>query len=740
MATVPTITVHSDKFAFHQHNALTRAEAIYMLYNLSAAVATNHTHWSVSLTESKFLDVSEDDYYYDAVLWAEQYGITSGITENIFGGGNVCTRAMFVTMLFAFNWQGQTPNVVSGNAYFSDVPVYSYYFNPVKWAYIKGLVAGDGDGHFMPDNPITRETACAILYKYLDSPSYPSSVADNFMDLAGEVVIAPWYYVAVVKLWNEFIIDGYADGTYKPGNYITRGQFVTMLYAAAGRPSISGLEQPFTDVTSDMYCYDAVAYCYDIGVISGTSETTFSPDRAMLRKEMLQVLFMYGNYEARYNPNLEYFDPDGQEDSDATAASGFEAAADVPNTAYYYNAVIWGVMHGITTLSPGHMFHPDQKATRAMAAQMLYKLLKILNDWEDDTAAEIDGTRTYTKKEETECLLTWEQGSIDDNGTLNDDDLMVISTQYIPITVGGLGTANKFAFVVSSGYKWMCSFFTTQGTLVSGYNRSWRNGNGVRTTLSVPTSANYVRFSIKSASSSSSTDDWSIAEDRWAVGSLDTDTGRPDTSITSHIYSRTMYQVADVGLTSLTFNVSGGTRFDVIRLFFYDQNRNYISDLGGFACDTEIVVNKSRFPAGAYWVRFDFAPEGTATPAEGERITITATSSGDSLYPSDGDVARARAYGIVETIITDVGVTDIKKWTVDYTDAVLACYNEGVIADPMLDRAPMKVTLENTRGTASTMVEEKDSTVPELVVVDGENEFTVEGEGTYRIQFKRGSL
>lgn len=371
---------------------------------------------------------------------------------------------------------------------------------------------------------------------------------------------------------------------------------------------------------------------------------------------------------------------------------------------------------------------------------MLYKLLKILNDWEDDTAAEIEGTRTITTREETECLLTWEQGSIDDNGTLNDDDLMVISTQYIPITVGGLGTANKFAFVVSSGYKWMCSFFTTQGTLVSGYNRSWRNGTGGRTTLAVPSSANYVRFSIKSASSSSSTDDWSIAEERWAVGTLDYDTGRPDTSVTSRIYSKVMYQVEDVGLTKLTFNVQNGTSSEIIRLFFYDQNRNYIDNVGGFACDDEIVVNKSEFPSGAYWVRFTFTPSGTATAAEGERITITATSSGNSMYPSDGDVARSRAYSIVETTITDVGVTDIKKWTVDYTDAVLSCYNKDVIDDPMLDKAPMKVTLENSKGTKSTVVEEKDSAVPELIVVDGENEFTVEGDGTYRIQFKRGSL
>ena len=761
MAAIPTITINSYKFAFHQHNALTRAEAIYMLYNLSAAVSSSHTHWPVTITESKFLDVDPDEYYYDAVLWAEEYNITSGVTENIFAGNNVCTRAMFVTMLYAFNWQGDTPSVVSGNAYFSDVPVYSYYFNPVKWAYIEGYVAGDGDGHFMPNEPIKRETACAILYKYLGEPAYPSSADDDFTDLAGTVTIAPWYYVAVVKLYNEGIITGYADGTYKPGNYITRGQFVTMLYAAAGKPNVSMFSIPFTDVTSDMYCYNAVKYCYTHGYISGTSETTFSPERAMLRKEMLQVLFLFGNYQAIDNPNLEYFDPDGDEDSDATAASGIEAAADVPNTAYYYNAVIWGVMYGITTLNPGHMFYPDQKATRAMAAQMLYKLMKILNDWEDDDAATIDQEGSYTTiTNDIACDTSssnWRQGYYD--STQND---LISDNAYIRTIFFGLsnsdtyGTVTKVSVKFPSAYKYRIHWFSnvTSSTQTFISETSWITGTGANRSFNKPSNASHFMVSVTDAYNSGQagqtiTQDMSFTSSSdWRQGRIDPSTGSVDDSNTSYVYTSGYMSIADASLQYFDLKTTSGTLY--VGLYCYGATRRtYLGMIGfkeiGASYDSVYGrIRVSALPEGTEMFRWSVTTSDATSPSDGTKLVITAVmtdeSGGGEIDPSDGASSNILVFKTFSKTTYLPPVTDINKWRVDYTDAVLSCYNEEVIADPMLDRAPMKVTLENTKGTVSTMVEEKDSAVPELVVVDGENEFTVEGDGTYRIQFKRGSL
>lgn len=963
MAVIPTITINSDKFAFHQHNALTRAEAIYMLYNLSAAVSSSHTHWPVTITESKFLDVDSDEYYYDAVLWAEEYNITSGVTENIFAGNNVCTRAMFVTMLFAFNWSGRTPSVVSGNAYFSDVPVYSYYFNPVKWAYLEGYVSGDGNGHFMPNDSIKRETACAILYKYMDEPGYPSSVEDDFIDLEGEVVIAPWYYVAVVKLFNEGIVTGYSDDTFKPGNYITRGQFVTMLYAAAGKPSMGTVTIPFTDVTDDMYCYDAVRYCYDNGMISGTSETTFSPERSMLRKEMIQVLFKFGNYQAIDNDNLEYFDPDGDEDSDATAASGIVAATDVPNTAYYYNAVIWGVMYGITTLNPGHMFYPDQKATRAMAAQMLYKLLKILNNWEDDTAATIQPTQqttttytyytgswtngyydssagdfvssTYYKRtsyislsgvtairvmchpmnqwkiswfssqstsalsdetvwtygsggyqavskprgasyaivniqgitgheEDWADVVTvrpWSTGYYQSDGTYTSSnahitspvgDLTGVSTFRITLNAGqGTSTTtdyegswyngyyNNGSFVSDDYYRrtgyinvtsatavrvmcnalnrYQVAWFSSQSVSSAISDTGFSYGSGSFKTVTKPSGAKYAVVSIQGMTSHS--EDWRdvVTARQWSVGHIGSD-GTIDSSDTTSIYS----PATDLtGVTRITFNNTDSAYSACA--FIYNSSGTLINQVGWYSYSGSHTVTSSDLAGGAT-IRFCLSQDsGTISQSAKNTLTITAYTEGSAPVTSDmavqtavvqvpeysfemvyfdasnnllsidgwhspgtdvpytddftvpansatvrfsmkndsgsaipssakelleitaittrqPPVASAMSVQTAATVTEQKVVTDITKWTVDYTDAILSCYDQDVIDDPMLDKAPMKVTLENSKGTKSTVVEEKDSAVPELVVVDGENEFTVEGDGTYRIQFKRGSL
>lgn len=747
MATLPLITIHSNKFAFHQHDELTRAEAIYMLAQLGR-------NDPVSLTETKFLDVSENDYYYDAVLWAEQYGITAGITDHIFGGGTICTRAQFITMLYAFyKRHGQTFSV-KGNIPFSDVKVNSYYYNPVRWAWNRNpqIVVGDGQGHFMPNEPMTRQHACAMIYKYMGEPTYTDT--SDFIDLAGTEVIAPWYYVAVVKLYNEGIVSGYADGTYKPGNYITRGQFVTMLYAAGGKPSVSSLSHPFTDVTSDMYCDAAVTYCYNLGCISGTSETTFSPERSMLRKEMLQVLFRWGNILAQSNPNLDYFDPDGEEDNDDAVASGYEVASDVPEESYYFYAVAWGVMHGITTLNAGNMFYPDQKATRAMAAQMLYKLLKILNNWEDDDAATIDQSgSTTTTTEDIACdtsSANWRQGYYD--SAQND---LITDNNYIRTIFFGLsdssdyGTVSKVTIRCPSTYKYRVHWFSyvdsTTQTFLS--QTSWITGNGANRQFSKPSSATYFMVSVAAANADTSggtyTEDWTMESTYWRVGTIDGDTGTVDTSVTSRLYLRAMLQVADVGLDSLDFEIENATNSDIFRIYFYDSNRNFIDWLGGYTTtDGAKNLRVSTFPSGTYYIRLTFSPQSTSpTTSEGERLKITAiftSGGGNAVSPSDGqNISMFKTY-TKSTYLPPV--SDIKKYTVNYSDAIKYCYDDEIIDEPMIERAPMDVTLENSKGTTTATLPSGSEIAPELVVVDGENEFTVEGNGTVRIQFKRGSL
>ncbi|MBO4915921.1 MAG: S-layer homology domain-containing protein, partial [Oscillospiraceae bacterium] len=86
-------------------------------------------------------DVSEDDYYYDAVLWALANEITNGTGENTFSPGNGCTRAQVVTFLHRAAGE---PEPKSLDCPFIDVPPGSWYFKAVLWAVEQGITNGTG--------------------------------------------------------------------------------------------------------------------------------------------------------------------------------------------------------------------------------------------------------------------------------------------------------------------------------------------------------------------------------------------------------------------------------------------------------------------------------------------------------------------------------------------------------------------------------------------------------------------
>ena len=109
---------------------------------------------------SPFSDVSTDAYYYEAVKWAQEKGITGGIGNGLFGPNQPCTRAQSVTFLFR-----AIGKLVDSKAEFSDVPTDSYYANAVAWAVENGVTNGIGNGLFGPDNSCTRAQIVTFLYR-----------------------------------------------------------------------------------------------------------------------------------------------------------------------------------------------------------------------------------------------------------------------------------------------------------------------------------------------------------------------------------------------------------------------------------------------------------------------------------------------------------------------------------------------------------------------------------------------
>ena len=110
---------------------------------------------------SPFSDVSTSAYYYEAVKWAQEKGITGGIGNGLFGPNQPCTRAQIVTFL----WRAAGSPVVNYAMNMTDVAEDAYYAGAVRWALSEGITTGTGDGKFSPDTTCTRAQSVTFLFR-----------------------------------------------------------------------------------------------------------------------------------------------------------------------------------------------------------------------------------------------------------------------------------------------------------------------------------------------------------------------------------------------------------------------------------------------------------------------------------------------------------------------------------------------------------------------------------------------
>lgn len=114
--------------------------------------------------ECAFTDVKQGEYYYKAMLWAVENKITSGMSESSFGPNLTCTRAQFVTFLYRFEGN---PIVIASTNPFKDVKTGDYFYAPVMWASENGVTSGVGNGRFAPNTACTRAQVVTFIYRAL---------------------------------------------------------------------------------------------------------------------------------------------------------------------------------------------------------------------------------------------------------------------------------------------------------------------------------------------------------------------------------------------------------------------------------------------------------------------------------------------------------------------------------------------------------------------------------------------
>ena len=186
------------------------------------------------------------------------------------------------------------PGVIGGNTgsfNFHDVSRLDYFYDAVKWAAENGIASGTSRYNFSPDAVCTRAQTVTFLWRAAGS-QLPRYRVCPFTD----VQPSDYYYNAVLWAVEQGITTGLNATTFGPDVTVTRGQVATFLYRAASAAKPNTFN-PFTDVKTTAYNYNAILWAYDNRITTGTSDTTFSPDAYCTRAQI--VTFLYRYYQGR---------------------------------------------------------------------------------------------------------------------------------------------------------------------------------------------------------------------------------------------------------------------------------------------------------------------------------------------------------------------------------------------------------------------------------------------------------
>ena len=164
-----------------------------------------------------------------------------------------------------------------------------------------------------------------------------------------------YFYTPVLWAVQKGITTGISKTAFGPENPCTRGQVVTFLWRANGSPKATDRTNPFTDVPSDTYYYEAVLWAVEQGITTGVTKTTFGPDKTCTRGQVATFL-----WRAQGKP---------------TPTASDNPFSDIAQTEYYYSAVLWAVEEGVTNGTGKGLFSPDKDCTRGQIVTFLYRAL-----------------------------------------------------------------------------------------------------------------------------------------------------------------------------------------------------------------------------------------------------------------------------------------------------------------------------------------------------------------------------
>ena len=172
---------------------------------------------------------------------------------------------------------------------FTDVDPNSWYFPDVVYVTEKGLFNGTSETTFSPNGNMTRAQFVTVLYRMEGCPDV-SGMTMNFADVPAD----HWAHDAILWGYNTGVIKGFTDTRFAPGDFVTREQYVTMLYRYCGSPDAEGSLSVFRDASDiSAFAQDAVIWGYANGIVKGYADGRFSPSENTSRAQMAVILHRF---------------------------------------------------------------------------------------------------------------------------------------------------------------------------------------------------------------------------------------------------------------------------------------------------------------------------------------------------------------------------------------------------------------------------------------------------------------
>ena len=226
-------------------------------------------------------------------------------------------------------------------------------------------------GYELDSLTVTDKNGKTVALKDIGNNKYTFTMPSGAVKIAAEfveetpvstlpfddVAATAWYYDAVEYVYDNGLMNGTASDTFAPNATLTRGMLATVLWRMEGSPVVN-YALPFEDVSGDQWYTEAIRWAASVGVVNGTSATTYAPNANITREQLATMLYRYAAYKSGSV-------------STSASLSGFTDAGSVSD--YAADAMEWAVAEEIIGGMTSTTLVPQGSATRAQTATMLMR-------------------------------------------------------------------------------------------------------------------------------------------------------------------------------------------------------------------------------------------------------------------------------------------------------------------------------------------------------------------------------